>query len=94
MVKGCKDAEIDHNYIHHLQGDSGVAVFVSNATATIENNLLSQVNTVCSIFGETTDVTAKNNVLVSTSEKAFFNIGSSKTYDEIESLIDSISKMK
>ncbi len=80
-VKNCKDVLIDHNYIHHLQGESGVAIFANNARVNVCYNLFSNVNTIGSVFGENTELTAENNVAVSTVDKPLFLLGSSKVYD-------------
>ncbi len=81
VVKDAKNVKIDHNYFHHLLGTSGVAVHANNASVTIEYNLFSQVNTIASVFGPETEVTAINNVCVSDSESSLFLLNTSPTYD-------------
>ncbi len=80
VMEGVKDAKLDHNYIHNLEAKESVAVYISNATATLSHNLFSKVTQIASIIGNESKLSFENNVCVSESEKALFKLGFSSEY--------------
>ena len=63
IVRDSRDVLLDHNYIHHVLGDSGVVFKLENASVNAHHNLLSRVCTPAHVISG--DLYFENNVVVS-----------------------------
>ena len=62
-VTNAKNVSIHHNYIHHISGkDSGLGLYLNNASVTVSNNLFSACTTLIFALGSDTNITFQNNV--------------------------------